>query len=478
MPGHILVALLVAAYVAVSLLSAGHALLMKRDPRSALGWIITCITVPFLGPLLYWSMGVNRINRRAKSWQETGRRLANHHPFKASREPDRRRIPPGYLEHLVELSVLADRVVKSPLVPGNNLLPLHNGEEAYPAMLEAIASARHSINLSTYIFDGDTTGRRFVDALKSAAARGVEVRLIIDGLGEKYSSPTARRLLKGSPVKVCRFLPLRQGAYLNLRSHRKVLVVDGSVAFTGGMNIGDRHMVSREDGPPPVADVHFKVKGPVVAELQRVFLEDWHFVSGELVEDPSYFPPGAESGTAVARAISDGPDKQFRKLEWIIMGALACSRQKVLIMTPYFIPDRAMISSLCTAAMRGVSIVIILPELNNLPFVHWATRAYLWELLQHGIQVYYQPPPFVHTKLFLVDRLWSLIGSANLDPRSLRLNFELNVEVYDRGFTEKLAVHFEEVLSRSRQVFLADMDARPLSHKLRDGAAKLWSPYL
>ena len=178
------------------------------------------------------------------------------------------------------------------------------------------------------------------------------------------------------------------------------------------------------------------------------------------------------------KAIADGPDKDLRKLLWIIMGALSCAGERVQIMTPYFIPDRALISTLITTAMRGVDVSLILPASNNLPLVHWATRSYLWELLQSGIRIYYQPPPFVHTKLFLVDGLWSLIGSANLDPRSLRLNFELNLEIYDCQFTGLLERHYLNALSRSREITLEEMDGRSLPEKLRDGAAKLFSPYL
>jgi len=160
------------------------------------------------------------------------------------------------------------------------------------------------------------------------------------------------------------------------------------------------------------------------------------------------------------------------------MGALSCARRTVRIMTPYFIPDRPLISALITAAMRGVDIALILPARNNLPFVHWASRAYLWELLQHGIKVYYQPPPFVHTKLFLVDDVWSLIGSANLDPRSLRLNFELDLEVYDPAGTQELCRYFDAALMMSREESLENVDGRPLSEKIRDSVAKLFSPYL
>lgn len=463
--------------VLLSLVSACHALLFKRDPRAALGWIVACLTIPVIGPFLYWCAGINRIRLRARQWLDSGRRLAGWDNF-PKRLEEAAIFHPSGAEHLVELRKLADRVVSTPLLAGNRLTPLANGDKAYPAMLGAIDSASHSISLSTYIFDGDRVGRLFVDALKKAADRGVEVRVIIDALGEKYSWPTARRLLKGSRVKVGRFLPLRQGWYVNLRNHRKILVVDGCKAFTGGMNIGERNMIEGGAKARPVTDLHFMVEGPVVGDLQRVFLEDWYFTTGELIRDRHLFPSLPPVGTALARAISDGPDKEFRKLNWIIMGALVCARERVRIMTPYFIPDMSLVSALVTASLRGVEVTLVLPSVNNLPYVHWATRAFLWELLQHGIRVYYQPPPFAHTKLFLVDGVWSLIGSANLDPRSLRLNFELDLEVYDPSFTGLLEQEFTVTIARSREVSLAEVDGRPLPEKVRDGLAKLFSPYM
>ena len=242
------------------------------------------------------------------------------------------------------------------------------------------------------------------------------------------------------------------------------------------MNIGNRHLVGL--APRPVVDLHFSVEGPVVADLQKTFLEDWYFTTREFLDDPGLFPDIPLMGTALARGIADGPDRDYRKLHWIITGALSCARERVAIMTPYLIPDPALASALATAALRGVNVTIILPQLNNLPYVHWASRAFLPELLRFGIRVHYQPAPFVHTKLFLVDRVWSLIGSANLDPRSLRLNFELDLEVYDPAFTACLEAYFDEALARSHEVTETELARSPLPQKLLDGIAKLFSPYL
>ncbi len=460
--------------VVLAVVSAAHALLWKRDPRSTLGWIGISMTLPLFGALLYWSFGVNRVRRTAVKFVSSGKRLGPSGAFRAA--------PPAFpvdttAAHLHELRVLADKVTRRPLLPGNAIRALQNGEEAYPPMLAAIANAKHSVHLCTYIFDSDRAGRDFVKALDDAAARGVSVRVIIDSLGEKYSWPRVRSLFTDR-VRVGRFLPLRRGLYMNLRTHRKLLIVDGMIGFTGGMNIGDRHMPTRKSLAGPVYDLHFEVRGPAVSDLQKVFLEDWFFCTGETHDDERCFPAIAEAGEAAARVVDDGPDEPARKIHWMILGALSCASRQVRIMTPYFIPDRSLLAALGTAALRGVKVQLLMPAKNNIAVMHWAARSYLWELLPYGIEVRYQPPPFVHSKLFLVDDLWSLIGSANLDPRSLRLNFELNVEVYDAATATSLAAHFDAAWVRSRPVTMEELDNRGLPSRLRDGTAKLLSPYL
>lgn len=462
----------------LSLAAAGHALLYKRDSRSALVWVSLNLTLPLIGPFLYWCMGINRISRRARSWQESGRRLsgADIYPL----EDHQGAVPrlPDIAAHLHDLNILADRVVTTRLREGNCITPLIDGEEAYPAMLVAISRAKKSINLSSYIFDAEGVGATFVTQLIDAAERGVEVRVIIDALGEKYSRTSPRTAFNNTRVRLERYLPLRHGAYINLRNHRKLLVIDGCKAFTGGMNISDRHLPASTPTATAVRDMHFYVQGPVVADLQHSFLEDWHFVTGERLDNPHFFPAINQEGNALVRCISDGPNKDFRKLEQVIMGALACAKEQVSIMTPYFIPDRSMTSALITTALRGVEVRIVLPGLNNLPFVHWANRALLWELIVNGIKVFYQPAPFVHTKLLLVDGIWSLVGSANLDARSLRLNFELNISVYDSNFSSAVNRHFEQAFSAARGITLQELEQRSLPRKLQDNFARLFSPYL
>ena len=475
---HFLLTLALAVATLVSVAAAGHALLYKRDSRAALGWMGLSLTLPLVGPFLYWCMGINRISRQARRWRRIGRRVSGTRIYPINDQQWESARLPEIASNLQDLSALADRVVRTRLQAGNLIQPLEDGENAYPAMLSAIVRARSSINLSSYIFDGDGIGGEFVRQLRSAADRGVEVRVIIDAMGEKYSRVSALKQLSGSKVRAVSYLPLSDGAHINLRNHRKLLIIDGQEAFTGGMNISSRHQPTTVPPGRAIQDMHFSISGPVVNDMQRAFLKDWHFVTGEILDSPRFFPVIGNQGSALVRCISDGPDSDYRKLEMIIMGALSCARQRVLIMTPYFIPDRPLVSALITTALRGVEVKIVLPSRNNLPIVHWATRAMLAELLANDVRVYYQPPPFVHTKLLLVDDMWSMIGSANLDPRSLRLNFELNLSIFDNALAGQIQKHFEKCLTRSHEISNAELERASLPVKLRDNLARLLSPYL
>lgn len=460
-----------------SLLSAGHALLTKRDPRAGLGWIVTCLALPGLGALLYWLLGVNRIRSRARELQKQGQGMHWLNVDQPPRPNDLPKFPTSPTSQA--LINLSDAVTRRPLVYGNRVKVLYNGEQAYPAMLEAIRNASHSILLSSYIFKADRTGKLFVRELTAAAERGIEVRVLIDAFGEKYSFAKVRNLLLNTGVKVATFLPvtLTRSFYLNMRNHRKLLLVDDKLGFTGGMNICDRHLAMIQNNPQRIIDIHFSLQGPICRQLYDAFMEDWHFATEEK-RKPVDWPPLEEVGTACCRSISAGPNEQHEKLNWILIGALACAKSRVRIMTPYFIPTRAQLAAINTAALRGVQVEILLPAQNNLPFVAWATNAYLFELLEHHVQIYFQPPPFVHSKLLLIDDEYALVGSANIDPRSLRLNFEFNVEIFDAATVTELVEHFDQCREKSREVSLEEMDQRSLPLRLRDSFCKLLSPYL
>lgn len=467
---------LVLLHAVVGSITAVHALLYKREPSAALGWIAACLLIPLAGPIAYCFFGVNRVQTRAKRLSQDAPGYPRIEPGRPRSEAVEKSAPVD--SRFTGLARISDALGRFPLVAGNDLEVLHGGDQAYPAMVAAMDDARHHILLSSYIFETNESGIGFIDAAERAIRRGIDVRILIDGFGEWYSLPRASRLLRERGVPVARFLPptlLPPTLHVNLRNHRKILVVDGDVAFTGGMNIGDRHVSAGAQGRARVIDVHFRLRGPVVRQIQRVFADDWTFVTGG--GSDLYVPAPATRGTATCRAVTSGPDEALGALAMILVDAISAARRRVSLMTPYFLPSREIIVALQAAALRGIEVSVVLPSKNNLPFVHWATRNMLPSLLEHGVGVYYQPPPFVHSKLFMIDDGYAQIGSANIDPRSLRLNFELAVEVFDEAFSGALAAHFNEVRARSRRLTMDDLEKRAPLAKFRDAVAWLFSPY-
>jgi cardiolipin synthase len=463
--------LLLASYVLAALVAAGHAILNKRDPRSAWGWIALCWLFPLVGPLLYVIFGINRIRLVPP-------RSVVPQPASADQT--------GLLELVKLRSIDVQELVRIgaamsglPLAAGNRIEPLFNGDEAYPAMLAAIGAARRSVCLATYIYRDDATGQAFAAALAAAQSRGVTVRVLLDGLADVFYRPRASQLLRRHGLKPELFLPPRllpPMIHLNLRNHRKLLIVDGEVAFTGGINIDDRHRL-RGNGNDGIQDLHFCVRGALVRQLQEVFAADWRFVTGEeIAADPA--PPSPGQGATAARVIRDGPNDELNRLELVLQGALAAAHRRVWIMTPYFLPRASLLDALQGAALRGLDVQVLLPERSDQPWIDWATRHLLWQLLQYHVRVFYRPPPFAHTKLILVDDYYLQFGTANLDSRSMRLNFELMVEAYDPVLQAALSRHFDDARPTCRPVALAEVDSRPLAAQLRDGFFWLFSPFL
>lgn len=467
-------------FLLLALLASGHAVLYKRDSRSAIAWVGFIWLIPLAGAVIYFIFGVNRLRRHAADLRESLERYRAPVPHPECLPEELNQHLPHHAEHLEMLARVVGQVVDRPLLPGNSITPLINGDETYPAMLEAIRAAQRSISFETYIFDRDEIGIALAQALGEAQRRGVQVRVLIDAAGTRYSFPTILRTLRQEGVPHARFLPLWGGWRLlsmNLRTHRKIMVVDGSLGFTGGINVRLGHCVGRQPRRP-VQDLHFRVQGPVVAQLQEAFTDDWLFTTGEALRGETWFTKQVSVGPVLARAVTDGPDEDFEKLRWTLLGALSIARESVQIVTPYFLPDPAVVSALNLAAMRGVQVDVILPGRSNLPFVDWASRAMWWQLLEHGCRIWLTPPPFDHSKLMLVDGCWTLLGSANWDPRSLRLNFEFNVECYDADLASRLGNVAEAKRKNAQIVRLADVDERSLPVRLRDGVARLLTPYL
>lgn len=446
-----------------------HVLERKRDVAAAVAWIGVAWLSPIIGSALYFLFGINRVQRRA---YRAGRR----HSMGWVDDPATFLNPRH--DHFAPLERAIGMLTGRPPRLGNNVTMLRNGDEAYPPMLAAIASAKVSIAFSSYIFEADGTGVKFIEALQAAKARGVAIRVIVDGIGSGYwYSPAHRRLVEAG-IPVARFMhtwvPWRM-AFLNLRSHKKILVTDGSRAFIGGLNIADANLLSANPRHP-VRDMHFDVTGPVVTQVAEAFATDWHFCTGERLGGEAWFRPLAEAGTAAARVITSGPDQDVYKIEFAMLQAIGCAQRSIKILTPYFLPDERLMSALVLAAMAGVTVDVVIPEACDHPFLDWAMRAHVGPLLRAGGRVWRAPLPFEHSKLFAVDEGWSLIGSANWDMRSLRLNFELNMEVCCAQFGTQV---FDAIERRQANLLtLAELAMRPLPIRLRDSAVRLLLPYL
>lgn len=444
-----------------------HILLTKREVASAVGWIGLLWFAPILGAIAYVMFGVNRVRRRARKLRPEDQDVTEH------AEP-----PEGVHDGFDALERGIRRITGRPLLGGTRAQSFRNGDEAYPPMLAAISEARVSIGVSSYIFHDDQWGRRFIDALTEAHRRGVAVRVLIDGIGGGWLFSRAYQHLYRNGVPAARFmhsaLPWRM-PFLNLRSHKKILVVDGRIGFTGGMNISDDNVMATQPSWP-VQDLHFRVEGPIVAQLVENFAQDWYYTTQEDLEGDTWFPAiPCEEGVA-SRVIDSGPDEDLEKIEFAVLEAVACASRSIAVMTPYFLPEERMLTALSLAAMRGVEVDVVVPEKTDHPPVDWAFRANSGPLLENGVRIWRSPPPFHHTKFMVVDGIWCLIGSTNWDIRSFRLNFELCTELYDR----ELAAHLTELMerNRSKRVTQEDLASRSFPLRVRDAGTRLLLPYL
>lgn len=454
-----------------------HVLLFKRDPRSAAYWVALVALVPLLGAVLYFLLGINFIRRRARFYRDIAEPAA---AAKAGQTVTGVAPTSVDTEEHSGLAVSLDRISRFGFITGNRVEIYRNGDEAMPAMIEAIRTAKNSVTLGTYIFEARGVGAEFVEELAAAVKRGVSVRVMVDDAGMKYSWPPVIRELRRRGVPVQRFMPSRwflRLMTLNLRNHRKILVADGRMGFTGGLNIREGNMLSRNPRCP-IRDLHFRIEGPVVADMQRAFAEDWAYCSGEVLEGDTWFSHLEATGKVTALGIPDGPDEDMEIMPVAFFAALSAAQKEVRILNPYFLPLPALVWALKLCVVRGVQVTIVTPAKNNIPLVGWAARTLYPELLKGGCRIFESPPPFDHSKIFTIDGVWSFLGSTNWDPRSLRLNFEFNLACFDRDLASRLNAEFDEKLAASREITMADMASMSIPARLRNGIARLFIPML
>lgn len=459
--------------------AAVHAAMHKNDVRAAIAWVGVILMSPIFGPLLYLVAGINRV-RHDRISQQRDSSLKDYTNRKAIPVTD---VAEDSGTQFMSLRTLGDRLTGFPLLDNNHIRVLNGGDEAYPAMLQAIRAARRTIGLQTYIFDDDRAGREFVDALAEAHARGVEIRVLIDAVGSKYSRPPIIRLLRRKGITAALFMTNPLGMkmpYANLRSHRKILIVDGRHGFTGGMNIREG-FVSALAGRNVASDTHFQVEGPVVLQLTSVFAHDWEFTTQETLPYAVWCSDEMKNvpqPSVPARCVRSGPDRFINSTHNMLLGAFAVAQRHIRIQSPYFLPDQILLGALNTAARRGIQVDVVIPGHNNLRLVDYAMTAQLDQIIRNGCRVWRASGNFNHSKLITIDGGWSYVGSSNMDPRSLRLNFELDIEVYSHELAAQIELMIDSEIERADPCSLAELAALPFRKRLRNKIIWLASPYL
>ena len=471
-----------------------HALYRRRNPSATILWIFVAWSFPFVGALLYLAFGVDRVPRKGMKKQEVNQKINQERDERHRGEQSafilehfKYRVDSNELKlpFLQTLNKAIDRLNPDhPLLDRNQIAPLISGDGAYPEMMKAIASATHHIHMQSFIIGNDKIGKEFLDALKAKAEEGVQVRLLFDRFGSTsaYLKGFFRAYRNIPNMQVegwTQANPFKRQFQINLRNHRKNLIVDGRIAFFGGVNIAEEN-VSRK-GAPAIRDYHFQVEGPMVHELQYSFLSDWYFMTEESIDRlllPEHFPKIQVAGSAQARIIDTGPSQLPGMLGEIFFNAISLAREQVIIVTPYFVPSADLIRAIRAVARRGVEVRIVLPEENNHRYAGLASKALYEELLEAGVRIFHRKPPFIHAKAMLIDNTVAFVGTSNLDIRSLELNYETTVLVEEEMLVFQIKEMMLEDVAQSTEVHLNEWLGRSNIQKLKENICILMSPVL
>ena len=453
-------------------------LLKKREPTSSVAWILLIVVLPVLGGLLFLVFGINRVERKAVGMKRQTRRVLGpilpelsqfESPPANSREPLRN----GLLRMATQINLM-------PATFGNRIEVLNETPRTLALMEQAIESASQTLHLEYYIWRPDRTGTRLRDMLIQKARQGVAVRFLYDGIGSMTLSRRFLRPMREAGILVASFLPGRAFLHrwsVNLRSHRKILVVDGQVGFTGGMNIGDEYL-----GKNPQLgfwrDTHLRLHGPAVLQLQQVFVEDWLFATNEELLLAEVFPTPQACGEIVAQVLVGEPIGDLSTFHSVLFAAITDARKQILLTASYFVPPESLVTSLETAARQGVRVRLLLSSRCAYFWTLAAGRSYYESLLRAGVEIYEYQHGLMHAKTLTIDSQWSLVGTANFDTRSLFLNFEVGVAVYDEGIATQLEEQFERDVARSNRIALDEWLERPERQVLTENVWRLFAPVL
>lgn len=474
------------AHAVIGVTLSLHVLLNKHRPVSAVLWLASLWTFPFLGAFVYLCFGVDQVERGAAA-RTACRRILTELGLPPGSDPAATLVPamPIPAGRGVEILGATNHGRRSlARMGGNDVALLVDGDEFYPALHDAIAAARDSIHLQSFIIARDATGRELVEHLAARARDGVTVRLLYDRFGSTYAHySTTFRPARKAGVKVASIShasPLRGRFQVNLRNHRKVAVIDGRVGFTGGINVGDLNLSARANGEP-IRDYHLLVSGPAVSELQLQFVADWSFASGEAPSElvlARYFPAQERSGDALVNVVQGGPYSGGQALTDLLFAAIGAASTSLRVVTPYFVPNEPILQAIRAAALRGVDTRLVVPQHSNHWYVDYASRSLYTALLESGVRIFERRPPFSHAKALVVDESYAVLGSPNLDYRSLHLNFETAVEVAEPAFLARLNEQIASELAHSVEVSLDAHRARSMARRLAENFCYLFQPLL
>ena len=474
---HVWAWLFVEGYL-LSLLLVPYVFFQKRkQPVSILAWITAIVALPYVGSLLFILIGINRVERTAAlklaSRQQIGRVVPELARFQL--------LPGEALDpRVMRLQRLADRVGRARCCFGNSVELLMNTNRTLGLIEQAIKSAKASIHLEYYIWQPDKTGYRLRDLLIKKAAEGVKVRFLYDGVGSIFLGRKFLQPMREAGITVANALPgasFRERWSLNLRNHRKIVIVDGATGFTGGMNIGDEY-IGRNRHLGYWRDTHLRMCGPIVLQLQQVFAEDWFFATREQPVGHDWYPPADQAGDQLAQVVAGGPDGDADVFHSLFFAAINEASERVTLATSYFVPTPALVTALETAAHRGVHVRVMIPKYGDHRWMVIAGRGYYESLLASGVEIYEYHRGPLHSKTLTIDGVWSLVGTPNFDTRSLLLNFEVGVALYGPKIAAQLEEQFADDLEQSDRVDLCSFRRRSRIAKLSEQVLKLFSPVL
>ncbi len=453
----------------------------RLPPATSLAWLSIVFFQPELGILTYWLVGENRLAQKRVE-QHRQMLAAMRSGAGSNGSPTSTAAPSAEDPRPIPVSRQAERLTGLPIIGGNDVRLIDDTDEMIRRLIDDIDAARHHVHLLYYIYVPDETGRRVADALLRAAKRGVTCRLLADAVGSRrlFNRKGLSHRLNAAGVRTVAALPAaplrRRLARVDLRNHRKLAVIDGAVAYSGSQNIVNADYGHRRAGS--WIDMSGRFTGPVVAQLQSVFLEDWAFETDEELRDQDVFPALTATGTMPAQAVPTGPSQVSVALPRIILAALNAAQQRIIITSPYLVPDQSTMLALMMAADRGVQVDLVIPFLSDHPVVSAAGRAYFDQLLDSGVNIYMHSPGMLHAKTMTVDDSVTLLGSSNLDIRSFYLNFELNVLMYGPQITELMRQAQVKYIHEARPIRPHLWRQRPKIHRLAESAAMLLSPLL